>query len=94
MQMRTRVMNQLQAIAINEGVRRKQQVWSAQSESLHLNPWATRRRQELLQLLYQLAPRIEEELSAAIEQQAERRPEVQLLMTQPASARSPRWLLF
>src|SRR5246127_3689229 len=49
-QMRTRVMNQLQAIAMNEGVRHKQKLWSkkgrAQLESLQLAPWATRRRQE------------------------------------------------
>jgi transposase len=85
-QMRTRVMNQLQAIAMNEGVRRKQQLWSkkgrAQLESLPLAPWAARRRHELLQLLDQLTPLVEE-LTAAIKQQAERRPEVQRLMTHP-----------
>jgi transposase len=85
-QMRTRVMNQLQAIAMNEGVRRKQKLWSkqgrAQLESLPLAPWATRRRQELLELLDQLTPRIDE-LTAAIEAEAERRPEVQRLMTHP-----------
>ena len=85
-QMRTRVMNQLQAIAMNEGVRRKQKLWSkqgrAQLESLPLAPWATRRRQELLELLDQLTPRIDE-LTTAIEAEAERRPEVQRLMTHP-----------
>jgi transposase len=85
-QMRTRVMNQLQAIAMNEGVRRKQRLWSkkgrAQLESLQLAPWTARRREELLQLLDQLTPPIEE-LTAAIEQEAERRPEVQRLMTHP-----------
>src|SRR6201993_2707465 len=62
-QMRTRVMNQLQAIAINEGIRIKQGLWSkkgrARLESLLLAKWATRRREELLQLLDQLTPRIE-----------------------------------
>jgi transposase len=85
-QMRTRVMNQLQAIAINEGIRIKQGLWSKKGrallESLQLAPWATRRRKELLQLLDQLTPRIEE-LTAAVEQEAERRPEVQRLMTHP-----------
>ena len=46
-QMRTRVMNQLQAVAMNEGVRRKKGLWSkngrAQLESFLLLPWATRR---------------------------------------------------
>ena len=53
--MRTRVMNQLQAIAMNEGIRRKRGLWTekgrAQLESLQLPPWTNRRRQELLQLL-------------------------------------------
>src|SRR5467141_3528217 len=47
--MRTRVMNQLQAIAMNEGLRRKSGLWSkkgrARLESLSLAPWASRRRQ-------------------------------------------------
>ncbi len=48
-QMRTRIMNQLQAVALNEGVRRKKGLWGkegrAQLESFLLSPWATRRRQ-------------------------------------------------
>jgi len=58
--MRTRVMNQLQAIAMNEGVRRKRGLWSkkgrAQLESLRLPAWTSRRRQELLELLDRLDP--------------------------------------
>src|SRR6202167_3354716 len=54
-QMRTRMMNQLQALAMNEGVRRKGKLWSAQRrvelEKLSLAPWASRRRRELLELL-------------------------------------------
>jgi transposase len=84
--MRTRVMNQLQAIAIKEGIRIKQGLWSkkgrARLESLPLAKWATRRREELLQLLDQLTPRIEA-LNAAIEQEAEHRADVQRLMTHP-----------
>jgi transposase len=84
--MRTRVMNQLQAIAMNEGVRRKRGLWSkqgrAQLESLSLPPWTSRRRQELLALLDQFDPAIDE-LSEAIEQEVERRPEVQRLLTHP-----------
>ena len=84
--MRTRVMNQLQAIAMNEGMRRKKGLWSkkgrARLESFSLAPWASRRRQELLELLDRLRPMIDE-LSKAIEQEAERRTEVRLLMTHP-----------
>ena len=84
--MRTRVMNQLQAVAMNEGIRRKKGLWSEkgrqQLESLSLMPWTTRRRQELLELLDQFDPNIDE-LSQAIEQEAERMPEVKLLMTHP-----------
>ena len=58
--MRTRVMNQLQAIAMNEGLRRKGGLWSkkgrAPLESLSLAPWISRRRQELLELLDRLNP--------------------------------------
>lgn len=84
--MRTRVMNQLQAIAMNEGLRRKKGLWTEkgrqQLESLSLMPWTTRRRQELLGLLDQLDPNIDE-LSQAIQQEAEQLPEVRLLMTHP-----------
>ena len=85
-QMRTRIMNQLQAIAMNEGVRRKKGLWSKQGrrqlESFPLAPWATRRRQDLLELLDRLNPSIQE-LSIAIEQEAMQRPEVKRLMTHP-----------
>ena len=44
-QMRTRIMNQLQAVAMNEGYRRKKKLWSeagrAQLEKLPLAPWAS-----------------------------------------------------
>jgi transposase len=84
--MRTRVMNQLQAIAINEGVRRKRGLWTekgrAQLESLRLPPWTTRRRQELLELLDRFDPNIDQ-LSQAIEQEAKQMPEVQRLQTHP-----------
>ena len=50
--MRTGVMNQLQAVAMNEGIRRKKGLWSEPGrqplEWLSLLPWTTRRRQELL----------------------------------------------
>ena len=79
-------MNQLQAVAMNEGIRRKKALWSksgrAQLESFSLAPWSSRRRQDLLELLDRLNPTIEQ-LSAAIAQEAEKRPEVRRLMTHP-----------
>ena len=85
-QMRTRIMNQLQAVAMNEGKRWKKKLFSeqgrAQLEKLQLAPWASRRRKELLELLNCLNPTIEE-LTAAVEQEAKRRPEVLRLMTHP-----------
>jgi len=85
-QMRTRIMNQLQALAMNEGRRWKAKLWSAQGreemEKLALAPWASRRRHELLELLDRMNPTIEE-LTAAAEQEARKRPEALRLMTHP-----------
>lgn len=85
-QMRTRIMNQLQALAMNEGQRWRRKLWSksgrAGLEKLALAPWASRRRQELLELLDRLNPNIEE-LTAAIGQEARKRPDVLRLMTHP-----------
>ena len=51
-QMRTRVKNQLHAIALNEGVQRRSRLWSKQGrrqlESFALAPWMARRRHDLL----------------------------------------------
>jgi transposase len=85
-QTRTRIMNQLQALAMNEGKRWKSKLWSKQGraefEKLALGPWASRRRSELLELLDRLNPSIEE-LTAAVEQEANKRPEALRLMTHP-----------
>lgn len=85
-QARTRVMNQLQAVALNEGLHCKKRLWRAggrqQLESFQLAPWASRRRGELLELLDRLNPTIAE-LSQAIALEAERCPEAQRLMSHP-----------
>ena len=51
-QTRTRIMNQLQAIALNEGLRCKKRLWRErgrrQLESFPLAPWASRLRRDLL----------------------------------------------
>jgi transposase len=51
-------------------------------EKLPLAPWASRRRQKLLELLDRMNPTIEE-LTAAAEREARKRPEVLRLMTHP-----------
>jgi transposase len=85
-QARTRIMNQLQAVALNEGLRCKKKLWRErgreQLESFRLAPWASRRRRDLLALLDRLNPTIAE-LSQAIEQEVEKCPEAQRLMTHP-----------
>lgn len=85
-QVRTRIMNQLQAVALNEGLRCKKRLWRGggrqQLELFRLAPWASRRRRDLLELLDRLNPTITE-LSQAVEQEAERCPEAQRLMTHP-----------
>jgi transposase len=82
----TRIMNQLQAAALNEGLRYKKKLWREsgrqQLESLPLAPWASRRRRDLLEVLDRINPTIAE-LTRAIEQQAEKCPEAQRLMTHP-----------
>jgi len=80
------MMNQLQAVALNEGLRCKKRLWREkgrqQLESLPLAPWATRRRGDLLELLDRLNPIIAE-LTQAIEQEVEKHPEARRLMTHP-----------
>jgi transposase len=85
-QMRTRVMNQLHVVALNEGLRRKKALWRAagreELQSIALAPWASRRRQDLLDLLDQLTPKIQE-LTRALEAEVEKRPVARRLMTHP-----------
>src|SRR5881392_2646761 len=85
-QARTRIMNQLQAVALNEGLRCKKRLWRdsgrEQLESFLLAPWASRRRHDLLELLDRLTPTIAE-LTQAIEQEVEKCPAAQRLRTHP-----------
>jgi transposase len=85
-QARTRIMNQLQTVALNEGLRCRKKLWREhgrqQLESFRLAPWATRRRRDLLDLLDRLTPTIAE-LSQAIEHEAEKCPAAERLRTHP-----------
>jgi transposase len=85
-QMRTRLKNQLQHVALNQGLQKKRQLWSRQGQqwlrALVLPPWTDRRRQDLLQLLAGLEPAITE-LTRAVEEAAEQDVRARLLMTHP-----------
>src|SRR5213075_872648 len=82
-QMRTRVMNQLHVVALNEGLRLKKALWRpagrAQLESLERACWSRRRRQDLLEILDQLTPKIQE-LTRALEVEVKKRPVARRLM--------------
>jgi transposase len=84
-QMRTSLKNQLHYLAMSQGVCRKRKLWTpkglAELQELKLDSWASRRREELLELLKRLQPRIEE-LDQAVEEEAKKRPEAVLLMGQ------------
>jgi transposase len=85
-QARTRIMNQLQAVALNEGLGCKKKLWREagrkQLEAFRLAPWASRRREDLLKLLDGLNPTIAE-LTQAIEREVEKCPAAQRLRTHP-----------
>ena len=85
-QMRTRVKNQLRAVALNEGMERKPGLWSKKGQeqfrALELPAWTARRRQDNLDLLEELERRTDP-LDQAVEQEAARRPEVKRLQTHP-----------
>jgi transposase len=83
---RTPARNQFHALAMRQGLCRKQKLWTIagrkELEALNLDPWASRRRQELLQLLDQLDPWIKD-LDRAVIQGAERHPGAVQLMKRP-----------
>ena len=84
--MRGAVKNQLHALAMGQGVCRKQKLFTAKGrkelEGLALGVWASYRRQELLQMLDQLEQSLEK-LDRAVEQQARSKPTAVRLMTHP-----------
>jgi transposase len=85
-QIRTRVKNELQHLMLNQGMQKKQKLWSAEGRailaSLPLEPWTNRRREDLLNLLAMLDDQLEK-LNDAVAQVASQYPDVRLLMSQP-----------
>jgi len=85
-EMRARVKNGLQHLALNQGMQKKRRLWSAAGQqalrALPLAPWAARRRQDLLGLLASLDGQIEP-LDRAVAESAQQDANARLLMTQP-----------
>ena len=84
-QMRTRVKNQLDALAKNEGMLSRR-VWTAgrreEIEGLALTGWRRQRRTDLMAMLEDLNRRVEP-LDKAVEQAARENSQARLLMTHP-----------
>jgi transposase len=84
--LRATVKNELQHLAMNQGVTRKHRLWSKAGEKvlgeLPLKPWASRRREDLFRVRAMLGAQIET-LDAAVVESAEKNEKAKLLMTQP-----------
>lgn len=85
-EMRARVKNGLQHLALNQGVQKKGRLWSkvglAALRGLPLGQWAARRREDLLGLLQSLNQQIGP-LDQAVAEAAQQDGNARLLMTQP-----------
>lgn len=86
MRVRAQVKNELQHLALNQGVQRKQRLWSAAEQKvlneLALQRWGSRRREDLLKLLGMLDQQIAP-LDLAVEQAAQENSQAKLLLSQP-----------
>jgi transposase len=80
------VKNELQHLCLNRGVQRKRKLWSQAGQKLlrelPLQPWAARRRDDLLRLMAMLDQQIDP-LDAAVKAEALRDKMALLLQTQP-----------
>jgi len=84
--MRNAVGNQLHALAMGEGICRKKQLFTkkgrSELEALNLDPWASRRRQELLRMLDQMDASLKQ-FDQAVNEQASKNELAVRLMTHP-----------
>jgi len=84
--LRAQVKNELQHLALNQGMQKKRRLWSEAGEKalreLPLRPWASRRREDLLSVKRMLDGPIAE-LDQALLEAAEQNQHARLLMTQP-----------
>jgi transposase len=85
-EIRSRVKNELQHLAMNKGMQKKRALWSQAGQKmlreLPLKPWASCRREDLRGLLAMLDEQIGK-LDQAVQHSAEEHPQAKLLMTQP-----------
>ncbi len=85
-EIRTRVKNGLQHLALNRGMQKKSKLWTEAGQKalreLPLDKWAACRREDLLGLLASLDTQIER-LDVAVKQAADQNPQALLMMTQP-----------
>ena len=83
---RAQVKNELQHLAMNQGVLKKRKLWSAAGQKalceLPLRPWASRRREDLLKVMSVLEEKISV-LDQAVAEAAAKDEKARLLMTQP-----------
>jgi len=83
---RAEVKNELQHLAMNQGVMRKSKLWSKAGEKvllgLPLRPWASRRREDLMKVKEMLNGQIAL-LDQAVMEAADKSQKARLLMTQP-----------
>jgi transposase len=85
-EIRTRVKNGLQHLAMNRGVQKGSRLWSVRGraylQELPLGGWTAQRREDLMRLLWQLDEQIAA-LDAAVGRAAADHAQARLLMTQP-----------
>ncbi len=83
---RAQVKNELQHLAMNQGVTKKRKLWSQAGEKvlreLPLKPWASQRREDLFKVREMLNGQIDL-LDQAVVEAAEKNEKARLLMTQP-----------
>ena len=83
---RVQVKNELQHLAMNQGVTKKHKLWSKAGEKvlreLPLKPWAGRRREDLYKVREMLNAQLDR-LDQAVVEAAEKNEKARLLMTQP-----------
>lgn len=84
--LRAQVKNELQHLAMNQGITKKRKLWSKAGEKvlheLPLRPWSSRRREDLFRIREMLNAQIAP-LDQAVAEAAEKNERARLLMTQP-----------
>jgi transposase len=84
--LRAQVKNELQHLAMNQGITKKRKLWSKAGEKvlreLPLRPWSSRRREDLFKVTALLNEQIDR-LDGAVVEAAEKNEKARLLMTQP-----------